>query len=170
MQAGVKTGLKIKTINPKEVGSDLIAGAIAATEDYPDQNIIIVDFGTASTYTAVSKNKEFLGATFQPGFIISIAALQKNADLLPSVEIVRTKNALGRSTKECIQSGIYFSQLASLKELTKRICNQCFSDSNCIVIGTGGFVRLFEDDFSFDCINTDLILHGLKYAYDKNIT
>ena len=168
LQAGVKTGLKVTTINPKEVGSDLIAGAISATEHFPNQNIIVVDFGTATTYTAINKNKEFLGATIQPGFKISIAALQGNADLLPSVEIVRTENALGRATAECIQSGIYFSQLASLKELTKRICKQCFTDNSCIIIGTGGFVKLFDNDFTFDCIDPDLILLGLKYAFLKN--
>jgi type III pantothenate kinase len=168
LQAGVKTGLKIKTVNPTEVGADLIAEAIAGIHQYPQKNIIIVDFGTATTYIAVNDRQEFLGVTILPGLKTSMEALKANAAALPEVEIVKPEVMLGRNTIQCIQAGLYHSQLASLKELTRGIAKQCFNNQIPIIIGTGGFSYLFEDENIFTHLEPDIVLKGLYLALLKN--
>jgi type III pantothenate kinase len=104
LQAGVKTGLKIKYSNPLEVGSDRIANAIAATQMFPGANLIVTDFGTATTFCAITKNKDYLGGLILPGVRISMEALESKTARLPSVEIQTTTKIVGRSTVESIQS------------------------------------------------------------------
>ena len=168
LQAGVKTGLKIRTHNPAEVGPDLIAEAIAGVHQYPGKNLIIVDFGTATTYLAVNDKQEFLGVTILPGFKTAMEALKTNAAALPAVEIIKPEAMLGRNTIQCIQAGLYYSQLATLKELTRGISQQCFSSGTPIIIGTGGFSYLFEDEAIFTHLAPDIVLEGLYLALLKN--
>ncbi len=168
LQAGVKTGLKIKTANPAEVGADLIAEAIAGVHQFPKRNLIIVDFGTATTYIAVNDREEFLGATILPGLKTSMEALKENASRLPAVEIVKPDIMLGRNTIQSIQAGLYYSQLATLKELTRGISEQCFAESPPIIIGTGGFSYLFENENIFTHFAPDIVLEGLYLALLKN--
>jgi len=168
LQAGVKTGLKIKTANPTEVGADLIAEAIAGVHQFPGKNIIIVDFGTATTYLAVNKDQEFLGVTILPGFKTAMEALKANAAALPEVEIMKPKTMLGRNTVQCIQAGLYYSQLASLKELTTGITKQCFENETPVIIGAGGFSYLFEQEHIFTHHAPDIVLQGLYLALQKN--
>ncbi len=168
LQAGVKTGLKISTNNPAEVGADLIAEAIAGVHHYPDKNIIIVDFGTATTYTAINHRKEFLGVTIIPGLRTAMQALALNAAILPEVEIIKPDTMLGRNTVQCIQAGLYYSQLAALKELTQGITKQCFSNQAPVIIGTGGFSYLFESENIFTYLAPDIVLEGLYLALQKN--
>lgn len=168
LQAGAKTGLKIRYRNPLEVGPDRIANAMAATHLYPDQNIIVVDFGTATTFDAVSANRDFLGGIIVPGIRISMEALEKNTARLPNVEIVPPADLIGRSTVECIQSGLYFGNRAVVQELTREIRTQTFRGEPVLVIGTGGFSRLFERETLFDAVHPDLILVGLAYALSLN--
>src|SRR5499427_5814003 len=108
LQPGSKTGLKIRYRNPLEVGADKIANAIGALSRFPGRNLVIIDFGTATTLCAVSKDKEYLGGIITPGINISMAALESQTARLPVVEIVRPSEALGRSTVESIQSGLYY--------------------------------------------------------------
>ncbi len=169
LQAGVKTGLKIKTINPIEVGADLIAEAIAAVYKHPGKNIIIVDFGTATTYIAINNRQEFLGVTILPGLKTAMEALQASAAALPTVEIIKSEMVLGRNTVQSIQAGLYYSQLASLKELTRGIAKQCFDEQAPIIIGTGGFSYLFEGENIFTYLNPDIVLQGLYLALLKNL-
>jgi type III pantothenate kinase len=103
LQPGVKTGLKIKYRNALEVGADKIANAIGALDRFPGRNLIIVDFGTATTLCAVTREKEYLGGIITPGIGISMAALESHTARLPVVEIVRPAGVLGRSTVESIQ-------------------------------------------------------------------
>jgi type III pantothenate kinase len=168
LQAGAKTGLKIRYRNPVEVGPDRIANAIAATHLFPDQNVIIVDFGTATTIDAVSAAREFLGGVIVPGIRISMEALEKNTARLPNVEIVPPAEIIGRSTVECIQSGLYFGNRAVVQELTREIRTQAFRGEPAVVIGTGGFSRLFERERLFDAVLPDLILVGLERALSLN--
>lgn len=168
LQAGVKTGLKIKTANPAEVGADLIAEGIAGVHQYPNKNLIIVDFGTATTYLAINDRQEFLGVTILPGLKTSMEALKANAARLPAVEIIKPEVMLGRSTIQCIQAGLYYSQLAALKELTRGISQQCFGNATPIIIGTGGFSYLFEDENIFTHLAPDIVLEGLYIALLKN--
>jgi len=168
LQAGVKTGLKIKYRNPLEVGPDRIANAIAATHLYPDRNVIIVDCGTATIIDAVRGGREFLGGIIVPGLRISMEALEKNTARLPSVEIRAATELVGRSTTECIQSGLYFGARAAIQGLTRDLRRDVFRQEPTLVIGTGGFSRLFEQEQLFDILEPDLILLGLAHALSLN--
>jgi type III pantothenate kinase len=168
LQAGVKTGLNIKYLNPVELGADRIANAIAATHLFPNQNMIIIDLGTATTFCAISANKEFLGGAIIPGIKISMSALETNTSKLPAVEIVEAKSALARTTVEGIQSGIYFAAVGAIKEISSRLKNEAFKSNDAIIIGTGGFTSLFSDEKLFDYEVSDLILKGLYLAYNMN--
>lgn len=168
LQAGAKTGLKIRYRNPLEVGPDRIANAIAATRLYPGRNVIVVDFGTATTFDAVSASRDFLGGIIVPGLRISMEALEKNTARLPNVEIVPPAELIGRSTVECIQSGLYFGNRAVVQELTRQMRSETFRGEPVLVIGTGGFSRLFEREKLFDAVHPDLILVGLEHALSLN--
>jgi type III pantothenate kinase len=168
LQPGVKTGLKIKYRNPIEVGADRIANAIAATHLFPDRNFIIVDLGTATTFCAISKDKEYLGGSIIAGLRLSMEALEAKTSKLPAVEIVAMKEVLGRGTIESLQSGLYFGHMGQIKEITRRITEECFKDEKPFIIGTGGFAGLFEKEKIFDVIHTDLVLLGLVQAIRMN--
>lgn len=168
LQAGVKTGLNIKYRNPLELGSDRIANAIAATHLFPNENLILIDMGTATTFCAVNKNKEFLGGVIIPGIRISMTALETNTSKLPTVEIVECQTALARSTIEGIQSGLYFGALGATKEIIARLKNEAFGNEPARVIGTGGFAGLFSAEQIFDIEIHDLVLKGLYIALNIN--
>ncbi len=168
LQAGVKTGLKINYRNPLEVGADRIANAISATFLYPQKNLLIVDLGTATTFCAVSKNKDYLGGSIAAGMRLQMEALESQTAKLPSVEIVSMDLALGRSTVESIQSGLYFGHLGTMRELISRMTVECFDGEKPYVIGTGGFSSLFEKDKIFDVVQPDLVLMGMMLALKMN--
>jgi type III pantothenate kinase len=168
LQAGVKTGLKIRYRNPLEVGPDRIANAIAATHLYPNRNLIIVDCGTATTIDVVRAGRDFAGGLIVPGLRISMEALERSTARLPNVEIVTAAELVGRSTIECIQSGLYFGHLAIIRGLTREIREQTFHGEPAVVIGTGGFSRLFEREAVFDVLSPDLVLLGLERALALN--
>ena len=168
LQAGVKTGLKIKYRNPVEVGADRIANSIAATQMYPAKNMIIVDLGTATTFCAISKEKDYLGGSIVAGLKLSMEALEAKTSKLPSVEIVAMHEALGRSTIESIQSGLYYGHIGTIKEISERISHECFAGDKPFIIGTGGFAHLFEREKIFNVIHPDLVLKGLLYSIKMN--
>ena len=161
LRPGVKTGLKILYRDPKEVGADRIADAVGAVKLYPNRNLIVADFGTATTLCAITKNKEFLGGNILPGLRLAMDALESKTAQLPSVEIVPPQSGLGRSTVESIQAGLYWSNVGMVKELVSRISNEVFEDEPPLVIGTGGFAQLFNRESLFDYVISDLILVGL---------
>lgn len=176
LQAGVKTGLKIKYRNPLEVGADRIANAIAATHLYSHQNLIVIDFGTATTFCAINQNKEYLGGVILPGLRISMTTLEANTSKLPAVEIVVPDNQLGRSTVESIQSGLFFGCLGAVKEIKNRLIQEAFQGLKTKVLVTGGFASLFKEgiekgvieDNLFDEEIPDLVLKGLFLALKMN--
>lgn len=161
LRPGIKTGLKILYRDPKEVGADRIADAIGAIKLYPGRNLIVADFGTATTLCAITKNKEFLGGNILPGLKLSMDALEAKTAQLPAVEIVPPTSAIGRSTVESIQAGLYWSNVGMVRELTTRITDDVFRDESPLVIGTGGFAQLFSREKLFDHVVSDLILTGL---------
>jgi type III pantothenate kinase len=163
---GAKTGLKIRYRNPLEVGADKIANAIGAVERYPGRNLLIVDFGTATTLCAVTKDREYLGGVITPGMHTSMTALESNTARLPAVEIVRPPAVLGRSTVESIQSGLYHGTLATVQRLAALVTDECFPGDRPIVLGTGGLGRLFEDENLFDAFIPELPLLGLRRAVE----
>ncbi len=168
LQPGVKTGLKINYRNPIEVGADRIANAVGALDRFPDENLIILDLGTASTFCAVSSGRQYLGGAITAGLRISMEALESKTARLPAVEIIRPGTAVGRSTVESIQSGLFYGAAGAIREITERMKTECFQGQNVIVIGTGGFSRLFEEEGLFDKLVPDLVLHGLYVIWRMN--
>ena len=169
LQAGVKTGLKIRYRNPLEVGADRIANAIAANRLFPRKNLIIIDFGTANTFCAVSSENEYLGGIIFPGLRLSMEALEAKTARLPSVEIAIPQELVARSTAESIQSGLYHGNLCMIRGLTECIKKGYFSRGETVIIGTGGFSRLFEKEKAFDVLIPELVLIGLKWSYEMNV-
>ncbi len=167
LEPGVKTGLKIGYRNPVEVGADRIANAIAVTHLYPKKDLIVIDLGTATTFCAITANKEYLGGSIVAGLNLCMEALESKTAKLPSVEILPVGSALGRTTIESIQSGLYFGHMGTIKELTKKITGECF-DEKPYVVGTGGFSSLFDKAKIFDEIQPDLVLKGLVLALKIN--
>jgi type III pantothenate kinase len=164
LQPGAKTGLKIRYRNPLEVGADKIANAIGAIERFPGRHLLIVDFGTATTLCAVTKEKEYLGGIIMLGIHTSMVALDSKTARLPEVEIVRPPELLGRSAVESIQSGLYHGTLAMVRSLAGSVAKEHFPNETPLLIGTGGFGRLFEDEGLFDEFVPELPLLGLRKA------
>lgn len=164
LQAGVKTGLNIKYRNPLEVGADRIANAIAATHSYPNQNVIIIDFGTATTFCVISAQKAYMGGAILPGVRLSVDALSKNTAKLPAVEILKIENSVGRSTIESIQSGVYYGVLGACRELIQRMNQEVFGTNKALVLATGGFASLFDKHDLYDHLVPDLVLQGIRLA------
>ena len=168
LKPGVKTGLKIKYHNPLEVGTDRIANAISGTHLFPNQNLIIIDFGTAITFCAINSLKEYLGGIILPGLSISMKALENHAAKLPSVEITPPLSFLGRSTMESIQSGLYNGTLGASFHIITMLKKETFHKSQVKIIGTGGFSKLFSQSNLFDIEIENLVLQGLLIALRKN--
>ncbi len=168
LKVGSKSGLKIKYKNPVEVGADRIATSIAGRAKYPDENIIIVDMGTAITFDTITKKNEYLGGAIVPGMRIAMDSLEEKTAKLPKVEIIKPNLVCGRTTVESIQSGLYFGTLGTLKEIVKGITKECFNDQKPIIIGTGGFASLYKDADFFDAIYPNLVLEGIYKALEIN--
>ncbi|HYF98025.1 MAG TPA: type III pantothenate kinase [Coxiellaceae bacterium] len=165
LQAGVKTGLNIKYKNPAEVGADRIANAIGAAHTFPKRNIIVVDLGTATTLCAVTKNLDFLGGAILPGIKLGMESLKNHTAKIMEVSIETPPTSIGRSTRESVQSGLYYGQLGALKEIITRFKHEAFNNEAVMIIGTGGFAQLYKDESVFELIIPDLVLQGLYRAY-----
>ena len=132
------------------MGADKIANAIGAIDRYPGRNLLIVDLGTATTLCAVTKHKEYLGGIIAPGIHMSMSSLESNTARLPMVEIARPPEVLGRTMVESIQSGLYYGTLAMIRSFVSAISEEHFAGDRPVVLGTGGFGRLFEKERLFD--------------------
>ncbi len=168
LQAGVKTGLRIRYRNPQEVGADRIANAIAAVQRHPGRDLIIVDFGTATTIEVVTAAGDYLGGAIMPGVGVSAETLASHTAKLPRVEIARPETALGRSSVESIQSGLFHGHVGAVRHLISLLTIEAFNGERPQVIGTGGFARMFEHESLMNEIIPELVLQGLKHAHDLN--
>lgn len=168
LQVGVKTGLHIKCRNPAEVGADRIANAIAAVELFPKKNLIVIDFGTATTFCSITDQKDYLGGSILPGFRLSVEALATGTAKLSAVEIVKAERAVGRTTIESIQSGVFFGALGACRELITRIKQESFLGEQVSILATGGFASLFDQSSVYDFHMPDLVLQGLRLAAKLN--
>lgn len=168
LQPGIKTGLRIEYKNPNEVGADRIANAIAVTELFPKHNVIVLDFGTATTLCAITDKKHYLGGSILPGVRLSSEALAKNTAKLPTVDIVKMQQPIGRSTIESIQSGLFFGNIGACRELITHIQKEAFQNAPVTIIATGGFAHLFEDANLYHHLLPDLVLDGIRLAYTYN--
>lgn len=168
---GLQSPLKISYKNSEEVGSDLIANAIGGTKLYPKQNLIIIDMGTATTVCAITKEATFLGAAILPGINACANALHISTALLPHAQAIKasTLPPIGtHTTNECIQAGLYYGQLGALKEIIRRTQVMFFQTEPALVIGTGGWAYLFDDEGIFKYIEPTLILKGMKHAFENS--
>ena len=163
---GIKTGLNIVTDNPREVGADRIVNAVAAYNLY-DGPLIIVDFGTATTFCAVSKNGEYLGGVIAPGIGISLEALFDKAAKLPRVEIIRTPQVIGKDTVSSMQSGIVFGYVGQVDGIVRRMMKEFPEEPK--VIATGGFASMIARESETICkVNSLLTLEGLRIISKMN--
>jgi type III pantothenate kinase len=170
LQPGVRTGLKIRYRNPLEVGADKIANAIGASALYPGRNLLILDFGTATTLCAVTADKEYLGGIITAGVGMSMEALESKTARLPVVEIARPPEVLGRSIVESIQSGLYYGTAGAVRALCDTLARTCFAAAPPVIVATGGFGRLFENEGLFDDFVPELPLIGLRRAVELSVS
>ena len=163
---GMKTGINILYDNPKELGADRIVGAIAAYTLYGGP-CIIIDFGTATTFGAVSKDGDFLGGAICPGLKISAEALSSGAAKLPRVELIKPDTVIARNTVAGMQSGIIYGYVGQVDYIIRKMKKEM--GGNPKVIATGGLARLIaQETEEIDEVNSLLTLIGLNIVYHKN--
>ena len=167
IEPGVKTGINIKYENPREVGSDRIANAVAAYELYGGP-CITIDFGTATTFGAISERGEFLGGAICPGLKLAAEALTEHAAKLPRFELAKPETVIGRNTITNMQSGIVYGYIGQVNYLVERMKRE-LSAPNAKVIATGGLaVLVAEESNAIDVMDGLLTLKGLCLIYEKN--
>ena len=163
---GLKSGMPILYDNPKEVGADRIVNAVAAYERY-HQGCIVVDFGTATTFDAVTPKGEYAGGAIAPGLIISADALYEHAAKLPRVEITRPKTVVGKNTVASMQAGLYFGYVGLVDEIVSRMAQEVGYPVK--VIATGGLAPLVAaESRTIEESDELLTLEGLRLLYDRN--
>lgn len=163
---GTKTGINILYDNPKEVGADRIVNSIAAIKKY-GQPLIVVDFGTATTFDAINSNGDYLGGAILPGIKISQNALFEKASKLTRVELIKPKRVIAKNTIESIQSGIIFGYAGSVEYIVEKMKQEM--KGNPKVIATGGLANLIETAAPcIDVVDKFLTLDGLKYIFELN--
>ena len=165
---GIKTSLNIKYDNPREVGSDRIVNSVAAYKLYGGP-CIVIDFGTTTTFNAVSEKGEFLGGAIAPGIKASVDAMINNAARLPRIELFKPEKVIGKNTVSNMQSGVIFGFTGMVKYIVQQMKKE-LKDPNAKVIATGGMSQLvFSEERIFDVTDRTLTLRGLKMIYDYNI-
>ncbi|HEX74926.1 MAG TPA: type III pantothenate kinase [Dehalococcoidia bacterium] len=166
VEAGVKTGVCIRTDNPREVGADRIVNAAAAHHLYGCP-LIIADLGTATTFDTVSKEGDYLGGAIAPGIATAAEALFVQAAMLPRVELVRPQQAIGTNTITAMQSGIVFGYAALVEGMVARIQQELGEKAK--VVATGGYAELIAKETKvIDAVNPNLTLIGLRLIYLMN--
>jgi type III pantothenate kinase len=163
---GMKTGLNIQIDNPREVGADRIVNAVAGIEIYGPP-LIIVDFGTATTFDAISAKGEYLGGSIAPGISISMEALFQRAAKLPRVELIKPKKVIGRDTITSMQSGMIYGFVGQVDGIVTRMLKEFPHKPK--VIATGGLATLIADESeTLEVVNPLLTLEGLRIIYNRN--
>lgn len=163
---GIKTGLDIKYENPREVGADRIVNAVAGIQEYGSP-LIIVDFGTATTYCYINEEKQYMGGAIAPGIGISTEALYSKASKLPRIEISRPDGIIGKNTVSAMQSGILYGYVGQVEGIVNRMKAQ--SNLEPTVIATGGLATLIANESTvIDVVEPFLTLKGLQLIYKRN--
>ena len=166
--AGVKTGLQISYDNPRDVGADRIVDAVAAINLY-GKPVIVVDFGTATVFDAISRDGIYLGGAIAPGINVAAEALFLNTSQLRRVELVAPKSAIGQNTSTALQAGLVLGYAGLVTGLVERFKSELGPEAK--VIGTGGLAAIISKEADvFDDINQDLTLIGLRMIYNMNQT
>jgi len=163
---GIKTGISINAENPKSVGADRIVNVTAAYNKYR-KAVLVIDFGTATTFDFVSKDAVFEYTVITPGLEISSKALTENAAKLPSVQIKVPKSILAKNTIKGMQAGIMFGYLGQVEYIIKKMKEEIGQDM--LVIATGGLGRtIYENTKYIDSYDRNLAFYGMKLIYEKN--
>lgn len=171
VQPGVRTGVPIHMDNPKEVGSDRIVNALAAVYLYGGP-CVVVDFGTATTFDAVSEKGEYLGGAIAPGIEISVDALGARGAQLFKVELTRPRSVIGKNTSEALQSGILYGFAGQVDGIIGRMARELADDPGEVtVVATGGLAPLVATEAaSIHAHEPWLTLIGLRLVYERNMT
>lgn len=167
IRTGIKTSICFDGPGFGELGADRVADIEGALATYPDKDLLIMDFGTANTFCAISKKGEYLGGAIAAGVGMSMAALASGTALLSNVEIKKPQCCAGLNTTTQLQAGLFYTALGSIKEIGGRLAKECFK-GDYLTIGTGGLGRIFEKEAVFDYYEPDLVLIGLKVLEAKN--
>lgn len=163
---GVKTGMDIKYDNPREVGADRIVNAVAAYEKFGGP-VIIIDFGTATTFCAVDKKGTYLGGAICPGIGISTDALVQRTAKLPRIEVVQAEKVICRNTVESMQAGVFYGFVGQVDGIVTRMRRELGCKAK--VVATGGLaVIVAPATDAIDVVEPMLTLEGLKIIYDRN--
>lgn len=167
LEPGLKTGLNLKVDNAKEVGADRVLNNVAALLKYKAP-LIIIDFGTATTFNVINDKNEFIGGVIAPGMKGSLDSLVNGTAKLPRVEIEKPETVIGKNTVTNMQSGIFYGFAGLVEYIIKRIKRELKCD-NVTTIATGGFAEIIADEITaIDHVDKLLTLNGLKYLYDLN--
>ena len=167
VSAGIKTGIRIVTENPKEIGPDRIVDAVAGYEQYGGP-IIVVDFGTATTYDLIGEKGTFEAGITAPGIETAGRSLWGGAAMLPAIEIRKPRSILAQETISSMQAGLVYGAIGQTEYIVQKIKEECGYD-NIKVVATGGLGKIIADET--DCIDIydpDLTLTGLRLIYNKN--
>ena len=171
IESGVKTGLIVKYDNPKQVGADRIVNAVAAYKKYGGP-LIIIDFGTATTFCAVSNNAEYLGGTIAPGLKIASEALFEKTSKLPKVELEEPGTTICKNTIQSMQSGLVYGHMGIVEYIVNRMkseLEELCPGEKVTVVATGGLSTMIDNGVDcIDYVDKMLTLEGLEIIYEKN--
>ena len=163
---GVKNGLSIRIDNPTQLGSDLVVAAVAAIAEYPVPSIII-DMGTATTFSVINSNRQYIGGAIAPGVAVALHSLSSQTSQLPSISLEAPKHVIGSNTVDCMKSGSVYANAAMIDGMITRICEELGEDA--FVLATGGIAPCIlsccQRKIHYD---SDLMLKGLWLIYKKN--
>ena len=164
---GLKTGIKINTENPREIGADRIVDAVAAYNKYGGP-VLVIDFGTATTFDVVTSKGEFIGGATSPGIGITANALSSMAAQLPEIEITKPAVVIGKNTVTSMQAGVVFGYIGQTEYIIRKIKEE-YGNQEMRVISTGGLGKIIANQTDLiDIYDPDLTFKGLKIIYDKN--
>lgn len=164
---GIKTGINIKYETPSQVGADRIVNAVAGYEKYGGP-LILIDFGTATTFCYINAKGEYLGGAITPGVKISSEALFKRAAKLHKVEIVETKTVIGKNTTTAMQAGIFYGYVGLVDNIVEKMIEES-EEENVKVVATGGLASLIiSQTKNVKIVDKNLTLEGLRLIYEKN--